>query len=91
MRKLWILAGALILAGVAHGAYARDTYTQGYYRQNGTYVQPHYSTAPDSNPYNNYSSQPNVNPYTGQAGTVDPYAPKPLYTAPRPYGSSYGR
>jgi opacity protein-like surface antigen len=65
---------ALFLAGLlASSAFAADVYHQGYMRSDGTYVQPHYQTAPDSNPYNNYSTQGNVNPYTGQAGTVNPY------------------
>ncbi|MGE5607918.1 MAG: hypothetical protein ACM359_01580 [Bacillota bacterium] len=42
---------------------------RGYYRQNGTYVQPYYRTGPDQNSYNNYSTYPNINPYTGQQGT----------------------
>ena len=32
-----------------------DVYVRGYTRDNGTYVQPHYRSAPDGNPYNNYS------------------------------------
>src|SRR5215510_8642744 len=38
----------------------------GYYRRDGTYVQPHSRTLPDSNPYNNYSYPGNYNPNTGQ-------------------------
>lgn len=38
---------------------------RGYYRKNGTYVQPHYRSRPDGNPYNNYSYPGNTNPYTG--------------------------
>jgi hypothetical protein len=30
-----------------------QVHVDGYYR-GGTYVQPHYRTAPDGNPYNNY-------------------------------------
>jgi hypothetical protein len=30
-----------------------DTYVQGYQRRDGTYVQPHMRTSPDSNLYNN--------------------------------------
>ena len=37
-------------------------YVKGYYRSDGTYVKPHYRTAPDSNPYNNYSFPGNYNP-----------------------------
>jgi hypothetical protein len=74
MKKLLVL-----LALVASAAIARDVYVQPYVRSDGTFVQGHYRTAPDGNPFNNYSTQGNVNPYTGQAGTVNPYA------APMPY------
>ncbi len=46
-----------------------DVYVRGYYRSNGTYVQPHYRSDPDGNPHNNWSTYPNVNPYTGKRGT----------------------
>ena len=46
-----------------------DTYVRGYFRSNGTYVQPHYRSNPDGNFYNNWSTYPNVNPYTGKVGT----------------------
>ena len=53
-------------------AYGRDVYVRGYTRKDGTYVQPHHRSAPDSNPYNNWSTKGNVNPYTGQMGTHNP-------------------
>lgn len=62
-------------------AMANDVYVNDYTRNNGTYVQPHYQTAPNNTKFDNYSTRGNVNPYTGQAGTVNPYQPKP---------SSYG-
>ena len=34
---------------------------RGYFRKNGTYVQPHIRSKPDGNPYNNYSYQGNNN------------------------------
>ncbi len=46
-----------------------DVYVRGYYRSNGTYVQPHYRSNPDGNFWNNWSTYPNVNPYTGAIGT----------------------
>lgn len=46
---------------------------RGYTRSNGTYVAPHYQTAPNATKLDNWSSKPNVNPYTGQQGTKDPY------------------
>lgn len=44
----------------------------GYYRKNGTYVQPHYRSNPDGNPYNNYSYPGNTNPYTGKVAGGNP-------------------
>jgi opacity protein-like surface antigen len=68
----------LLLAIIAGSASAADVYTQGYQRNNGTYVQPHYQTAPDNTNLNNYSTQGNTNPYTGQQGHVQPN-PYPNY------------
>jgi hypothetical protein len=88
MRHL-ILAAAVMLSSTA---IARDVQVDGYTRQNGTYVQPHMRTAPDSSLQNNYSSQGNTNPYTGQQGTVNPYAPPtyqpPAYQQPNNRGQS---
>src|SRR5262249_15067893 len=49
--------------------YGNDVHVDGYYRSNGTYVQPHYRSAPDGDPSNNWSTEGNVNPYTGEVGT----------------------
>jgi hypothetical protein len=50
---------------------------RGYYRSNGTYVQPHQRTAPNYTRNDNYSTVGNVNPYTGKAGTQ----PRDSYSA----------
>ena len=87
---------ALALAALTVPALAQSQhYVQPHVTRNGTFVQGHMQTNPDSNPYNNYSTQGNVNPYTGQQGTVDPYQQQqrqPTYQAPSTYqgGSSYG-
>ena len=60
----------LLTAGVA----LADVYVQGYYKNNGTYVQPHYRSSPNSTTLDNWSTKGNVNPYTGKAGTRDPYS-----------------
>ena len=73
MKKLILLAALVAAPALAQSS----NYVRGYVTRNGTYVAPHYQTAPDRNPYNNYSTQGNVNPYTGQQGTVNPYAPQP--------------
>lgn len=46
---LLVVCFALSLAG---GAFAGQV--RGYYRSNGTYVQPHYRSNPDGNKWNNY-------------------------------------
>lgn len=45
-----------------------DVYVNGYYKKDGTYVEPHYRSNPDGNQYNNWSTKGNVNPYTGEEG-----------------------
>ena len=76
MRRLLSLAMLLVLLGVAVPAFADDTYVRGHTRKDGTYVQPHFRSAPDGN-LNNWSTQGNVNPYTGKEGTRDPYVTNP--------------
>lgn len=54
-------------------SYAKDVHVNGYYRKNGTYVAPHFRSAPDSTKLNNFSTKGNINPYTGKKGTINPY------------------
>ena len=49
-----------------------SVYVTGYTRKDGTYVPPHYRSAPDGNPYNNWSYPGNVNPYTGKVAPGNP-------------------
>ena len=49
-----------------------DEYIPGYYRNDGTYVAPHYRSSPDSNPYNNFGYPGNTNPYTGKVAPGNP-------------------
>lgn len=42
----------------------------GYYKSNGTYVEPYTRTAPNTTIRDNFSSSPNLNPYTGKIGTI---------------------
>ena len=74
--KISIVAVAALAATAASAQTSHAV--RGYTRSDGTYVEPHRQSDPDSSRTNNYSSQGNTNPYTGQTGTVDPYAPKPL-------------
>ena len=47
-----------------------SVYVQPHIRDNGSYVQGHYRSSPDSSRSNNWSAKGNVNPYTGKKGTV---------------------
>ena len=72
MKKIALVLFLLCSFFITNLAMAQDVHVQGYHRKDGTYVQPHYRSAPDGNVNNNWSTRGNVNPYTGQAGTRDP-------------------
>lgn len=46
-----------------------DVSVRGYQRSDGTYVQPHQRSDPNSTTNDNWSTKGNTNPYTGQEGT----------------------
>jgi len=67
-------------------------HVSGYTKSNGTYVMPHYRTAPNNTINDNFSTRPNINPYTGKQGTISPtYTSSPTYNYSNPSynGSSY--
>ena len=68
---------ALTLGITCTSANAQN-YVNGYVRSDGTYVQPHFRSSPNSTQYDNYSTRGNTNPYTGQRGSSNPYAPGQL-------------
>ena len=76
MKKLFLvsLAALFLISGLFNFAEAKggSVHVNGYYRSNGTYVQPHYRSAPDGNPYNNWSYPGNTNPYTGKVAPGNP-------------------
>jgi len=47
---------------------------KGYYKKDGTYVQPHKRTAPNNRVDDNWSTAGNTNPYTGKRGTKNWFA-----------------
>jgi hypothetical protein len=61
----------LLLLTISNELFAQVK-VKGYYKKDGTYVQPHYRSNPDGNPYNNWSYPGNTNPYTGKTATGDP-------------------
>lgn len=72
-------SGASYRNSPSSGSQGGPVWVNGYYRRDGTYVQPHYRTAPDGNISNNWSTSPNVNPYTGKTGTHSQF-PSPTRT-----------
>jgi hypothetical protein len=65
----WLVAVPLV--AVAAPAFAAGgVRVRGHVRKDGTYVQPHYRTTPDTRFYNNWSTKGNYNPYTGMDGKV---------------------
>jgi hypothetical protein len=65
-------------AGDYQQTYPAETWVKGYTRADGTKVQGHYRTNPNSTRNDNYSTKGNINPHTGKAGT-----------RPRDNGASY--
>jgi hypothetical protein len=57
---------------LALGPALADTSVKGYYKKDGTYVQPHKRSDPNSSKTDNWSTKGNTNPYTGKEGTKDP-------------------
>jgi TPR repeat protein len=82
MKTILFLVGAFLFGSFGFGAMAAShsgashsggsVHVGGYTKANGTYVAPHYRSAPDHTTANNWSTKGNVNPYTGQAGTKNP-------------------
>ena len=58
----------LILFSLPILSYA-DYYSNGYYRNDGSYVSGSYRSNPNFSNQDNYSTQGNYNPYTGSSGT----------------------
>lgn len=71
-RSIILAVALVVLISFLTVGLAEAGWVRGYTRQNGTYVQPHYRTNPDGNPYNNYSFPGNYNP---NKGTIAPGNP----------------
>jgi hypothetical protein len=65
----WFAAVASV-ALVESSFAAGGVHVRGHVRKDGTFVQPHYRSAPDGAFYNNWSTNGNVNLYTGEDGKV---------------------
>ena len=65
---LSFFASLLVVATYAQS----ETHVDGYYRSNGTYVEPHYRTMPNNTTSDNWSTVGNQNPHTSEWGTHYP-------------------
>ena len=94
MKKLLILLSIVASLLFSAEVFAKSkgsgghVHVNGYTRKDGTYVQPHYRTAPDGIKTNNWSHSGNVNPYTGKVGTNTDTSPN--YQGTTNYGSAPG-
>lgn len=68
MTKLLLTVGMLISTISVMPIAEAASYTRGYIRSNGTYVQPHFKSTRDNSFNNNWSTKGNYNPYTGSKG-----------------------
>ncbi len=49
-----------------------QTWVDGYYKKDGTYVPGHFRSNPNNTTLDNYSTKGNINPFTGEIGYKDP-------------------
>ena len=85
MKNLLIIIGLLFCLSGYGQVNPNHHYVNGYYRSDGTYVQGHYRTNPNSTNRDNYTTKPNVNPWTGKKGYIEPdnnYVPTYNYSTP---------
>ena len=68
MKNLIVLSASALVLLFSASVFS-DTFVQGYFKKDGTYVAPHYRSSPDKSYNNNWSVKPNINLYTGKQGT----------------------
>lgn len=71
MKTILAALSIVLCASAAHA----DT-VNGYFRKNGTYVEPYQRSNRNNTTLDNYSTRGNVNPYTGQRGSQSPERPR---------------
>ena len=65
-----LLAALMTAAGLSlAGASFADTWVNGYYKRDGTYVPGHFRSSSNQTNWDNYSTQGNRNPFTGESGS----------------------
>lgn len=52
-------------------AFGKPVHVDGHFREDGTYVKPHFRSMPNGNPFDNWSYPGNMNPFTGEVASGD--------------------
>ena len=65
MKKIIIIAVSVL----SFSTVSMAGWVNGYYKSNGTYVQGHHRSDPNSTVNDNWSTKGNVNPHTNKKGT----------------------
>lgn len=90
MRLIFAMTLAALVSGPALAAGTK--YVKPHVRSDGTYVQGHVRSAPNSSRYDNFGARNSIygsNPYTGQRGSQrDEFSNPPAYNKPRPSSST---
>jgi len=58
-----------------------QSWVDGYYKKDGTYVPGHFKSNSNNTTLDNYSTKGNINPFTGEKGYKDPYKTSTSYKA----------
>jgi hypothetical protein len=84
MKKIILFVSLFIGLAFSNEANA-DTWVNGYFRSDGTYVPGHYRSDRNDTTLDNWSTYPNYNPYTLEQGTkrVPLYEPLPTLQEPK--------
>jgi len=83
LRLLWLCFLMIIFVFVVPAQVnSRHVHVNGYYKKNGTYVQPYHRTAPNSTKRDNFSTKGNTNPYTGKPGWIPSDGNNTYYSNP---------
>ncbi|PYN93088.1 MAG: hypothetical protein DMD89_25595 [Candidatus Rokuibacteriota bacterium] len=71
-------------------ALAGDVFVHGHTQRDGTYVPPHWRSAPDSGDNDDWTKALKVNPYTDQQGTRAPDVSDMQWRRPVPEFGNFG-
>ena len=78
MKKIFLI---IVIALLSVPISFAQTWVDGYYKKDGTYVPGHFKSNSNSTTFDNYSTKGNVNPFTGEKGYKEPYSTSKKYNS----------